>query len=51
MTTALEHLEAALDHLEKAREKASLGTSMMTNEIIEDLRALIDRTRRNEEDG
>lgn len=49
MTTALEHLYEAVEHLRKAREKAGLGTSMMITSIIEDLNELIERTENIED--
>jgi hypothetical protein len=45
--TVLNHLHDALDSLESARDEANLGTSMMLDEIINDLDSLITRFEQN----
>lgn len=48
MTTILEHLQQALDEMEQAHEKAQgeLGTRMMLDGVIDELRSLISRYKR-----
>lgn len=48
MTTILDHLRQALDHMEQAHGKAQgeLGTRMMLEEVIDELRSLISRYER-----
>lgn len=41
--TILSHLSDALDSLEDAREEAGMGTALMLDSIINDLRRLIGR--------
>lgn len=53
MTTAIEHLRVALDNIEQAREKLSdsMGTRMMLSNIEDDLRGLINRYERINDDS
>lgn len=51
MTKVHEHLEEALESLRKARGKAGIGTSMMIQEVIDQLEPLAQRTRKNEEEN
>lgn len=52
MTTANEHIREALGHIEAAREKLSdrMGTRMMLSNIEDDLRSLLNRYERINDD-
>lgn len=43
MTSTLEHIEQALDHLREARDSAGMGTAMMLGEIIPELEGVYQR--------
>lgn len=51
MTAVLELLRSALSDLEEAQAKANLGTSIMIRTIADELRELIDRTDKIQDDN
>lgn len=49
--TLLSHLNDALESLEKARSEANLGTTLMLDSIIDNLRQLINRVENIQDEG